>query len=87
LLLSSISLVSKKNPSFFTLTQDALNRYQQKNNTLPDRIFVYRDGVSEGQFDMVKEFEVPQLKSAFQHVKENYTYALLLFQIKLDLQN
>jgi hypothetical protein len=52
--------------------KDALNRYQQKNNTLPDRIFVYRDGVGDGQFDMVKEFELPQFKSAFQQVKENY---------------
>jgi hypothetical protein len=29
--------------------------YNQKNRSLPDRVFVYRDGVSEGQFNTVLE--------------------------------
>jgi len=55
--------------------------YEKKNKSLPDRIFVYRDGVSEvslglflittpltikqGQFDTVLKEELPQVLEAF----------------------
>lgn len=39
--------------------------YEKKNKGLPDRIFVYRDGVSEGQFDTVLKEELPQVLEAF----------------------
>jgi hypothetical protein len=39
----------------------------------PDRIFVFRDGVSEGQFEAVSEIEVPQMKNAFRTLNENYS--------------
>ena len=38
----------------------------------PDRIFVYRDGVGDGQFPVVKDLEIPQLKRAFQTISETY---------------
>ncbi|KAH6904888.1 QDE2 protein [Coprinopsis sp. MPI-PUGE-AT-0042] len=38
--------------------------YEKKNRCLPERIFVYRDGVSEGQFDQVVGTELRQLKEA-----------------------
>lgn len=47
-------------------------KYREKNNVLPDRIFVYRDGVSDGQFSGVAEYEVPQMKAAFTDISENY---------------
>ena len=47
-------------------------RYNEKNGMLPDRIFVYRDGVSDGQFTGVAEYEVPQMKRAFTIINENY---------------
>ena len=60
---------------------ERLNLYEKKNKVLPDRIFVYRDGVSEvslglllittpltikqGQFDTVLKEELPQVLEAF----------------------
>jgi len=60
---------------------DRLLLYEKKNKGLPDRIFVYRDGVSEaslgllfittsltikqGQFDTVIKEELPQVLEAF----------------------
>ncbi|EAU83532.1 QDE2 protein [Coprinopsis cinerea okayama7 len=38
--------------------------YEKKNRCLPERIFVYRDGVSEGQFDQVLERELVQIREA-----------------------
>ncbi|KAL4072209.1 Piwi domain-containing protein [Scleroderma yunnanense] len=32
---------------------------------LPDRVLVYRDGVSEGQFNIVRDEELPEMKQAF----------------------
>ncbi|KAI0357820.1 Piwi-domain-containing protein [Trametes cingulata] len=37
----------------------------RNNNTLPTRVLVYRDGVSEGQFAIVLNEEMPQMKAAF----------------------
>lgn len=39
--------------------------YEKKNKVLPARIFVYRDGVSEGQFDTVLQEELAQILEAF----------------------
>jgi len=44
---------------------ERLQVYERKNKVLPDRIFVYRDGVSEGQFDIVLQEELPQILNAF----------------------
>ena len=43
----------------------ALRKYQEVNNFLPDKIFIYRDGVSEGQLSVVVDHEVAQLRSCF----------------------
>jgi len=45
--------------------QQSLRKYQEVNNFLPDKIFVYRDGVSDGQLSVVADHEVEQLKSVF----------------------
>jgi aubergine-like protein len=44
---------------------DALAKYRERNGILPDRIIVYRDGVSDGQFDAVSTLEVPQIRKSF----------------------
>ena len=43
----------------------ALKKYNEMNGFLPEKIFVFRDGVSEGQLPMVAEHEVSQLRSCF----------------------
>ena len=41
-----------------------LFRYQKNNSgALPERIIVYRDGVSEGQVRYVKETEIANIKT------------------------
>jgi len=43
--------------------------YEKKNKALPQRIFVYRDGVSEGQFDQVVQEELVQILEAFKKLE------------------
>lgn len=43
----------------------ALKKYNEVNGFLPDKIFVFRDGVSEGQLPIVSEHEVNQMRSCF----------------------
>ncbi|KAK7467442.1 hypothetical protein VKT23_004496 [Stygiomarasmius scandens] len=45
---------------------DRLKLFRSRNgNQLPSRVLVYRDGVSEGQFNIVVEEEMPLIKAAF----------------------
>ncbi|KAG6860668.1 hypothetical protein C0995_008856 [Termitomyces sp. Mi166 len=44
---------------------ERLLAYERKNKKLPERIIVFRDGVSEGQFDTVIQDELPQILDAF----------------------
>ncbi|KAG2034653.1 Piwi domain-containing protein [Suillus americanus] len=57
---------------------DRLRFYAEKNQTLPDRVFVYRDGVSEGQFNTVLEEELPKMLEAFKRVPQKKPYRPLL---------
>ncbi|KAF9476154.1 QDE2 protein [Pholiota conissans] len=56
--------------------------YEKKNKALPARIFVYRDGVSEGQFDTVLKEELPQILDAFKKLssrdRKNYRPSLTI---------
>ncbi|KAI1090938.1 Piwi-domain-containing protein [Rostrohypoxylon terebratum] len=40
--------------------------WQSKNKRYPENIVVYRDGVSEGQYDLVRKEELPKLQKACQ---------------------
>jgi aubergine-like protein len=44
---------------------NALKKYQEVNGYLPEKIFIFRDGVSEGQLNTVAEHEVTQRRSCF----------------------
>uniref|UniRef100_A0A3B3ZAB0 Piwi domain-containing protein n=1 Tax=Periophthalmus magnuspinnatus TaxID=409849 RepID=A0A3B3ZAB0_9GOBI len=44
----------------------ALQKYYEVNHNLPEKIVVYRDGVSEGQLKMVEQYEVPQILKCFE---------------------
>jgi aubergine-like protein len=45
---------------------EGLKRYHEENNCLPAKIVVYRDGVGDGQLDIVMDHEVSQLLDSFQ---------------------
>ncbi|XP_068616993.1 piwi-like protein 2 [Brachionichthys hirsutus] len=44
----------------------ALQKYYEVNHHLPDKIVVYRDGVSDGQLKTVELYEIPQLIECFE---------------------
>ncbi|KAK2902445.1 piwi-like protein 2 [Channa argus] len=44
----------------------ALQKYFEVNHNLPEKIVVYRDGVSDGQLKMVEQYEIPQLIKCFE---------------------
>ncbi|KAJ5172957.1 hypothetical protein N7492_005550 [Penicillium capsulatum] len=43
---------------------NCLRRWEKRNRQLPENIIVYRDGVSEGQFEMVAQYEYDSLCKA-----------------------
>ena len=43
---------------------EILSKFLEKNRVLPERLIIYRDGVSDGQLEGVTEFEYPQIESA-----------------------
>ncbi|GAM91567.1 hypothetical protein ANO11243_096190 [Dothideomycetidae sp. 11243] len=47
-----------------TMVKARLHAWQQRNRTLPENILVYRDGVSEGQYVVLKDTEIPALRAA-----------------------
>ncbi|KAF2750120.1 Piwi-domain-containing protein [Sporormia fimetaria CBS 119925] len=46
------------------MLKSRLELWRGRNKVLPENILVYRDGVSEGQYDMVVSKELPQLREA-----------------------
>ncbi|EIW79812.1 Piwi-domain-containing protein [Coniophora puteana RWD-64-598 SS2] len=53
-----------------------IDLYKKHNkNSLPERIVIFRDGVSEGQYKVVREDELPEIKKAFRkYDKPNKPY-------------
>ena len=48
---------------------ERMKLWQKKNQTrLPDRVVIYRDGVSEGQFKLVLEQELPSFQAAYKQL-------------------
>ena len=52
--------------------QSALRKYHELNQTLPERILVFRDGVGDEQMATVLEFEIPQMIKCFSMFGEDY---------------
>ena len=48
---------------FKGMVQELLQEFYRNTKKRPERIIVYRDGVSEGQFDAVVREELPQVGS------------------------
>lgn len=46
------------------LLKGRLRLWKSKNSSYPDNLLIYRDGVSEGQYQLVLEKELPQLREA-----------------------
>jgi eukaryotic translation initiation factor 2C len=57
---------SRKEPveNLVDMMKSRLQLWQRKNGNLPENIIVYRDGVSEGQYNIVLDQELPKLREA-----------------------
>ena len=53
-----------------TITREMLENFKRVNNFYPDYLLVYRDGVSEGQFNEVKDSEIDLMKKAFDSISK-----------------
>ena len=50
------------------LLKSRLRLWEKRNGTLPENILIYRDGVSEGSYNLVLEQELPQLRKGCQDI-------------------
>lgn len=66
--------------NFGDMCLELVERYAQLNNFRPDKIVIFRDGVSESQFDMVLNEELQDLKRAFQARKYSPSITLIVAQ-------
>lgn len=55
----------------------AVQQYALEHKYLPKRIFIYRDGVGEGQTDYVREHEIEAIRSQLNNLYKNAEYKLL----------
>ncbi|XP_068030550.1 piwi-like protein 2 isoform X1 [Anomalospiza imberbis] len=62
----------------------ALKRFYELNHSLPMKIVVYRDGVSDPQLDTVLKYEVPQLQKSFQTF-QNYQPSLVVIVVQKQM--
>lgn len=56
----------------------ACEHFYRANQTFPKRIVIYRDGVSDGQLQLVMESEIPQIQKAFSLIDAKYKYLIIL---------
>lgn len=61
---------------------DALKEYYRNNNCLPQKIVLYRDGVSDGQLAVVAEHELPQIIETFPKIQKDYQPKLAVVIVK-----
>ncbi|XP_054778521.1 protein argonaute 2-like isoform X2 [Prosopis cineraria] len=66
--------------NFGTICLELVNCYAKLNTVRPEKIVVFRDGVSEGQFDMVLNEELQDLKRVFRSAEYFPTITLIVAQ-------
>ncbi|KAM7260068.1 hypothetical protein ACFE04_015809 [Oxalis oulophora] len=59
---------------------ELVEAYANLNKVKPDKIVVFRDGVSEGQFDMALNWELMEMKQAFREMHYFPTITLIVAQ-------
>uniref|UniRef100_A0A2K5DD03 Piwi-like protein 2 n=1 Tax=Aotus nancymaae TaxID=37293 RepID=A0A2K5DD03_AOTNA len=59
----------------------SLKKFYEVNHCLPEKIVVYRDGVSDGQLQTVANYEIPQLQKCFEAF-ENYQPKMVVFVVQ-----
>ncbi|XP_046585759.1 piwi-like protein Ago3 isoform X1 [Neodiprion lecontei] len=64
----------------------ALKAYFKVNQRFPTRIIIYRDGVGDGQLEVIKNFEVKQLEESFALIAPDYkpTLTVIIVQKRIN---
>lgn len=62
--------------------KSACDHYYRQNTVYPDKIIIYRDGVSDGQLEMVVNYEIPQIEKAFAMIDANYKPKMAVIVVK-----
>jgi len=62
--------------------KSACEHYKKMNGVYPEKIIIYRDGISDGQLQMVKEHEIPQIEKAFTMIDTKYRPLLTVIIVK-----
>ena len=50
----------------------SLRHFRQTNGVFPDRVMIYRDGVGDGQLDIVRDQEIKNVTAAFEQIGAGY---------------
>ncbi|WRT64768.1 uncharacterized protein IL334_001702 [Kwoniella shivajii] len=54
------------------MMKDHITRFEKKTGNKPQKILFFRDGVSEGQYDLCTTIELDKIKQAFRDLDKNY---------------
>ncbi|KAI4302891.1 hypothetical protein MLD38_038587 [Melastoma candidum] len=70
----------EKISNFGEMCVDLVETYARMNKVRPEKLVLFRDGVSESQFDMVLNEELQDLKAAFRGINYNPTITVIVAQ-------
>lgn len=62
----------------------ALKEYKKKNGRYPDRIIIFRDGVSDGQLPVCVQYEIPQLKQTTDLLEFSPKFTFIVVQKRIN---
>jgi len=80
---ASIQETHQELSSNLTLTfKAACEHYKKINGVFPEKIIIYRDGVSDGQLALVKDSEIPQIEKAFTALDASYKPTMAVIIVK-----
>jgi eukaryotic translation initiation factor 2C len=65
-----------------SMVNEILCEYERQNGELPEEVVFYRDGVSEGQFMYVMDFEIRRIKMSFQSLRVGYNPKLTFIVVQ-----
>lgn len=63
-----------------SMVEELLEEYKKKNNQYPENLFIFRDGVSEGQFDKVENIEIPLIQKMINKLGKKIKLTLVVVQ-------
>ncbi|CAG2101955.1 unnamed protein product [Medioppia subpectinata] len=70
-------------PTYDQMFVKHLKAYQAKNNnSLPQSVILYRDGVSDGQLDQVLAVEIPLIRKAYDSIQKGFQFKLTAFVVQ-----